>query len=130
MASSSPRILIVDDEADITSVMKRGLENAGFEVDVENNPLTALQNFKAGKYSLALLDIRMPQMEGFDLYERLSQLDSKMKVCFLTAFDANYFEKFKIRFPHLPTRCFIKKPVTIKDLVNIVEAELGNVNKA
>lgn len=61
------RLLVVDDEPDITSVMEQGLEKEGFDVDAFNNPLEALSNFKPGVYDLLLLDVRMDRMNGFEL---------------------------------------------------------------
>lgn len=124
------RILIVDDESDVKSVMKRGLEISGFEVTAECDPLQALANFKVATYNLALLDIRMPNMDGFDLFDKLSKMEGNLKVCFLTAFDIDYFERFKERFPNIPTRCFIKKPVSIRNLISMVRAELGLQNNS
>ncbi len=66
------RILVVDDEPDITLSLKLGLEDNGFEVDTYNDPLQVLPNFKADFYDLLLIDIKMPQMDGFELYKKLN----------------------------------------------------------
>ena len=116
--------MIVDDESDVGDVLAKGLRLSGFEVDIICNPLDALHNFKAGKYGLAILDIKMPEMDGFDLFERLSRVDNRLKVCFLTAFDADYVRAFEKRFPNLPRRCFITKPIGLSELVKAVENEL------
>jgi DNA-binding response OmpR family regulator len=121
---SQASILIVDDEADLKGMIMKGLEISGFNVSSECDPVEALANFQAGKYDMAILDIRMPNIDGFDLYERLRQTDRSLKVCFLTAFDAEYFDMFKQRFPDLPTHCFIRKPVSIISLIKMVKAEL------
>lgn len=81
----SRRILVVDDESDITLTLKNVLEYNGFIVDLFNDPILALQNFKPDFYVLIILDIRMPKMDGFDLYEQIRKIDNKVKVCFLTA---------------------------------------------
>jgi DNA-binding response OmpR family regulator len=60
------RILLVDDERDITSVTKRGLTSNGYEVDAFNDPAEALSNFKSGIYDLLLLNVKMPKMNGFE----------------------------------------------------------------
>lgn len=69
--SNSKRILLVDDEADVISLFKMILEMNGFEVDSYTDPLEALSNFKANSYDLALLDIRMPNLNGFELYKKI-----------------------------------------------------------
>ena len=80
------RILIVDDEDDITFLFKMVLEDNGFKVDTFNDPLVALQNFTAGSYDLVLLDMLMQNMNGFELYQKMRMVDDKPKVCF---FDSN-----------------------------------------
>jgi two-component system, OmpR family, response regulator ChvI len=114
------RILLVDDERDINTVVKKGLERVGFKVCAFNNPLDALSNFEAGSYDVALLDIRMPSMNGFELYKKLREIDSKIKVCFITAFEM-YEEEFKKLFPSYEVRCFIKKPIKLTDLIIEIE---------
>src|SRR5439155_24994682 len=70
---NKPHILIVDDEQDITAALKLGLERAGFSIDVSNDPRTALGQFESLKYDIAILDIRMPGLNGFQLYRELKK---------------------------------------------------------
>ncbi len=85
------RILLVDDEPDITYTLSRILEDNGFsDVDVYNEPLLIVQNFKSCIYSLLITDIAMPGMNGFELYENIKKIDSKIKVIFMTASTVNY----------------------------------------
>jgi DNA-binding response OmpR family regulator len=121
------RILIVDDEEDITSILKAGLEQAGFAVRTVNEPLRVLEDFKPGMYDMVLLDVRMPDIDGFTLYEKMREVDRKIKVCFLTAFDVAYLDLFKEKFPFLPDKCYIKKPVTVRNLVQMIKSELNIV---
>jgi two-component system, OmpR family, response regulator ChvI len=119
------KILIVDDEPDITSTFDMILEMNGFEVDSYNDPLLALSNFKPNSYGLALLDIRMPKMDGFELYKKIRDIDSKIEVCFITAFE-DYREEFKESFPKLEeAKYFIRKPKAVEDLVKHVATILG-----
>ena len=119
------RILIVDDEQDIISVFRMVLEMNDFEVDAYNDPLLALSNFKQNAYDLVILDIRMPVINGFELYKEIRKVDDKVKVCFMTAFD-DYRQEFKKSFPMLDEiKCFIRKPKAIEDLVNHVATILG-----
>ena len=110
----SKRILLVDDEFDITFTFKKGLEDYGFEVDSFNDPQTALCNFKAGVYDIALVDIKMPQMNGFDLYRKLRKIDDNVKYCFMAAYEV-YYEALKKDYPILNVGCFIEKPIEIED---------------
>lgn len=118
------RILIVDDEADILFVIRKGLEREGFEVDTKQDPTKALSEFRPGYYDLLLFDIRMPTMTGFHLYREIRKLDAKVKVCFITAFEI-YFDEFKKVFPKIHVNCFIRKPVTIQQLARAVHEELA-----
>jgi two-component system, OmpR family, response regulator ChvI len=70
-----------------------------------------------------LLDVRMPKMNGFQLYEQIKKIDNKAKVCYITAYEINY-EKIREEFPSLQVDCFIKKPIEIQDLVRRINAEL------
>jgi DNA-binding response OmpR family regulator len=118
------RILIVDDEPDITNSYSLCLEDTGlFEVDTYNDTVEALSNFKSNAYDLVLLDIKMPLMNGFELYKKIKKLDSKVKVCLMSSFDTNS-DAFREKFPTLDTECFIPKPIQINELVKRIETEL------
>ena len=117
------RILVVDDEVDVGLVLKLGLERSGFEVDVFNDPEAAKAQFKSGAYDLLLIDIRMPKMNGFQLYRELVKIDDKAKICFITAFEI-YYDEFRRVFPKLKVDCFVRKPVSLEELANIMRREL------
>lgn len=109
------RVLIVDDEKDITSSLKLGLAHRGFQVDVYNDPVEALANYKPGSYDLIILDIRMPKMNGFEFFREVKKLDKSVKVCFLTAFEV-YTDEFRKLFPNMRVEGFLRKPITISEL--------------
>jgi DNA-binding response OmpR family regulator len=110
--------MIVDDEQDITAIFRIGLENREFVVTTYNDPREALANFRSGMFDLLILDIRMPGMSGFELYQKIRDMDEKVKVCFLTAFE-EYRADFKKSFPALDeVKCYLKKPITISDLIS------------
>jgi DNA-binding response OmpR family regulator len=117
------KILVVDDEPDITSSIKMGLEKKGFEVVTYNDPLRVVDEYKPGTYDLLLIDIRMPKMNGFELYREIKKKSDNLKVCFFTAFEV-YYEEFKKVFPTLEVKCFIRKPISINDLVVHINSEL------
>lgn len=120
---STPRVLLVDDESDITLTLKTGLEENGFTVDSFNNPVKALSDFKADVYDIALIDIKMPKLNGFDLYRKLRKIDDNVKYCFMTAYEV-YYETLKKDYPGLNVGCFIKKPIDIDELVSEISVEL------
>src|ERR687886_2055725 len=113
MTNKRKTILIVDDEPDIASYLKLNLEDNGFEVDSFNDPILALENFRKRLYSLLILDIKMPKMNGFELYTKIKKIDDKVKVCFLTALaELQEYESFrKELFPEEGKRYFVQKPV-------------------
>jgi DNA-binding response OmpR family regulator len=122
------RLLIVDDEEDITTVMKKSLEMAGYAVDTESDSIQAFRNFRAGVYDLVMLDIKMPDVDGIELYGKLREMDRGFKVCFISTFVAGEFEKLRAQYPELvDSGCFIEKPVTMAKLVQIVRSQLGTL---
>ena len=120
--SGKKRILLVDDDLDNSTMFGLGLEDDGFEVDVYNDPELALSAFKPNFYDLLVLDIRMPKMNGYELYDKIRKKDDKVKTCFLTASVDGYIEEYRPNFaPSDSTDCFLTKPITIDDLVKKVK---------
>jgi len=122
------KILVVDDDHDVAITLKAILEeeeesSKEFELDVFNDPELALSNFKAGWYDLLLLDILMPKMNGFELYQQLKNIDDKVKVCFITAYEI-YYRALRDLFPTIEVDCFIAKPIGKKELVSRIKSEL------
>lgn len=120
------RILIVDDEIDIALAFKIGLEDQGFIVDVFNDAQEALINFRKGKYDLLLLDIKMPKLNGIEIYLKMKEIDDKVKVCFITASETYYYENLiKKIFNLLNTRSLFRKPIKLKELICALNRELN-----
>jgi DNA-binding NtrC family response regulator len=115
-------VLIVDDETDVNYTIETVLEQNGFMVDSFDNPVLALNDFKAGLYDLVLLDIKMPEMDGFKLYEEMRKVDNTFKVCFLTASEMFYEEYrrayYSTMHEHYP---IIQKPVKNEELIRQID---------
>ena len=109
------RILLVDDEPDIVQAVKKGLEMRGLSVDAFDDPGKALKAFRPDTYTVAILDVRMPKINGFQLYREILKRDDKVRVRFVTAFE-EFREEFKKAFPELDERRFIRKPTTISKI--------------
>ena len=133
--SSSPtykRILIVDDEPDIAISLKMVLESSNdddkqkikFDVTSYTDPVEALSDFKPNFYDLLLVDITMPVMNGFELCEKILQLDINVKVCFMTAGEINQKAIRELYPLRTIGGCFIKKPVETDHLIRQLIAEL------
>ena len=117
-AVKNKRILLVDDEPDVTYTLEIVLEDNGFMVDSYTDPTLALSNFKPGLYDLLLLDIRMPTINGFDLYQKMKEIDSNVKICFLTASELFYEKYRKISaYPRVDKEKFIQKPLRTEELI-------------
>jgi two-component system, OmpR family, response regulator ChvI len=117
------RILVVDDEYDTKLTLKVVLEESGFEVDSYTDPEAALRNFKTGQYDLALIDMRMPVMDGFGLYDEIRKLDNKFKICFLTAAEDTYYETFmKQAYPNRDENCILRKPIENELLIKQIKS--------
>jgi CheY-like chemotaxis protein len=123
-------MLVVDDDPDLTLTFKVGLDGyyyyndkTRFEVYTYNNPLLALTQFKPHFYDLLLTDIYMPDMNGFQLYQKILELDVNIRVCFMSAAEVN-IQALREVYPKVSFGCFIKKPVTIKYLIKRLSKEL------
>jgi CheY-like chemotaxis protein len=117
------RILLVDDEVDINLTIKLVLEGSGFKIDSFTDPLLALDSFKTGLYDLVILDVKMPIMNGFGLYQEIRKLDNKVKICFLTAASDVYYEAFgKQAFPNFDENCIIRVPIENELLIKQIKS--------
>jgi two-component system catabolic regulation response regulator CreB/two-component system response regulator ChvI len=125
------RILVIDDDPDVTTTFKVGLENSNnygddtkrIVVYTYNDPLTALSEFEPNFYDLLLIDINLPNMNGFQLYEKILHLDINIRVCFMSSGEINR-EALREIYPAMSLGCFIRKPVTMLCLVKRIKSEL------
>jgi DNA-binding response OmpR family regulator len=122
---SKRRIMVVDDEKDISMIFKSGLTRNGFDVDVFDDPKDALSHYKSDYYDLLLLDIRMPGMSGFELFREILKIDGTAKACFVSAFEIPK-QEFAEYLQSGENGCIIKKPVSMIDLMRIVNEELSS----
>ena len=114
------KILLVDNEVDITYALTNALENYDFYIESFNDPILVLNSYKSNFYDLVILDIKMPNMDGFELYNKLREKDPQVKICFLTASELFYEEFRKARFllsEKIGEEYFIQKPIKTDDLV-------------
>jgi DNA-binding response OmpR family regulator len=119
--------MFVDDEKDILSTVKRGLEsNNAFTVDTFSSGESALQAFEShpeNYYDLVITDIRMPKMNGFELYRRIKEKNQSMKIAFITAFEINK-EEFNKVMPSVNVIDFISKPLSVSSLITKLKSML------
>jgi DNA-binding response OmpR family regulator len=125
--SKRARVLIIDDEQDITNLLASALRGKDIEVTVYNDSEAALKEFKASQYDLALVDIRMPGINGLELVKSLKSIDRKIITCFLSAFEIHRIDFLKNGLDPDSFNCHIKKPVLLTDFVEKVTRILEGV---
>ena len=115
-------IFIVDDEPDTLEALRIVLEQNGFKVEAFTDPTLAADRYVAGSYDLLILDIKMPQMNGIDLYNNIKRLDPNANTCFLTALsDMDDYVVCKNEvYPKFGERHFIFKPIETQELLSII----------
>jgi len=122
--------MVVDDERDILSIVKRGLESKNrFQVEIFIDAESALASLKENSndyYDLVLTDIRMPKINGFELYRRIKESNPSMKIVFITAFEINK-EEFSKVIPSLDVVDFISKPVSMSTLISKLNSILNHI---
>jgi DNA-binding response OmpR family regulator len=120
-------IIMVDDEPDVNITIKTALEeNGDFQVDTFNGAESALTAFKPGHYDLAILDVKMPRMNGFQLCRKLREIDKKLKICFLTAVELTYLQDIdSVIINDFRADCFVAKPVNTTDLIKRLKVILS-----
>ena len=127
MAKKKKRILIVDEEKDIGLTFKIILENDGFDIDYYADPTEAVEQFKPKRYDLTILDINMPKINGFELYDQLKLRDSNIKTLFITALST--VERYNTHnievYPLMGKRHFMAKPVRTNEFMDQVYSLIG-----
>jgi len=119
MSNAKRRILVVDDEQDIGRSLKIVLNQYGFDVDHSADPLESLKNFKQDFYDLVIIDIKMPKINGFELYDKFKSKDANIKALFLTALGdvEGYSTQSSRAYPLEGERHFAKKPISNGELL-------------
>jgi len=123
--SETGRIMVVDDEFDIISIIRRYLEKWGFDVDTFTNPVYAYEIFKAnpGRYSLLLTDIRMPEMTGIRLASLIREIKPSVKVVIMTAYEVAPRELSE-HLPSITHEDILQKPFKLLQICTAVKKQL------
>ncbi|MDP9296509.1 MAG: response regulator transcription factor [Actinomycetota bacterium] len=117
----SPRVLVVDDEESITDLLGMALRYEGFEVDVAHTGRQALKAASERRPHLMVLDVMLPDVDGFEVTRRLASRGEKVPILFLTARDAT---EDKVRGLTLGGDDYLTKPFSLEELVARVRAIL------
>lgn len=115
-------MLLIDDDKDVLTVLKRSLELKGMDTYGFTNPVLAVEHFRnnAANYDIVVTDIRMPQMNGFQVARAVKEIRSDIKLAFITAFEINRSEFEKV-LPSTKVDAFITKPVKSAMFVEIID---------
>jgi DNA-binding response OmpR family regulator len=118
-------ILIVDDDEDLTSLYEAFLKFDGYKVDAFTDPVDALSSFRKDVYDLALLDLKMPKMNGVELSQELQNIDPDLLFRFITAANKEYIENLKLNNPDIEKN-IIYKPLWLNEIRIMVHSLLCN----
>jgi CheY-like chemotaxis protein len=123
--SNANTVLLLDDEFDIITVFKQGLEKQGFHVFAFTDPLLAWEHFQINskQYGLVISDLRMPRMNGYEFIKKVKEMKPQIKVLFMTAFEIDDIE-FRRLLPSIKIDGFIQKPISLKDLTSAVSKHI------
>jgi CheY-like chemotaxis protein len=124
-------IMVVDDDQNTTLAVKSSLEKenghatnrVSYLVHTYNFPTLALSEFKPNFYDLLLIDVEMPNMNGFELSTKILEIDADPKIYFMSTAEVNY-EALREIYPSVSFGCFIKKPISLEYLIRRVRDEL------
>lgn len=124
-STQNPSIMIVDDEPDVLLTYESFLSNAGFNVSTFEEPYNALAEFTSNPrlYDLIILDIRMENLNGLQLYQCMKAINPTSKLLFASALDAA--KELTSVLPDIQSQDIIKKPVDRENFVKTVKIALG-----
>ena len=116
---NNKRIMVIDDDKDITNLFSIFLECNGYIVNAYTNPVEAFHNFRKNSHDLIILDLKMPKMDGMTLYHKIKEIDNNVIICFTTA-DKNYIQQLQKGIIDIE-KIVLYKPVLLKDLKNKID---------
>jgi len=106
-------ILYVEDDENLSFITKENLELAGYDVTHHTDGVSASNDFQQGKFDLAILDVMLPQMDGFELAKRIRQQDQQIPILFLTA---RGLKEDRIAGLKLGADDYLTKPFSLEEL--------------
>jgi DNA-binding response OmpR family regulator len=108
-------------------MLKMMLEREGFTVNTFNDPMLALNSYKPNLYDLVILDVMMPEMNGFELYTQLKGRDPVINICFLTASSEPYREELrKEKYNEISRDLFLEMPLPTKEIIDEIKKRIGS----
>ena len=114
MNNSPIHILLAEDEPSLAMIVKESLETRGLKISLFTNGLSAFQGFTKGRYDLIVLDVMMPEMNGFDVAQQIREQDEEIPIIFLTAKSQT---DDVLKGFHVGGNDYIKKPFSMEELI-------------
>ena len=111
------RLLIVDDDKDLLDTLSDAFIAVGNMVTKAENGLQALEMFKNGIFDIALLDVELPEMNGFDLTSEIKKIQPNFPVVLITGYSHLYRPQDVLS---LDVEAFLRKPINIPELISII----------
>jgi FixJ family two-component response regulator len=98
------------------------LEEHDFDVHAFDKPQDVMENFRPGVYNLVVLDIKMPIINGLQIYQEIRKVDKNVKVCFITASE-EYHTGLIVQLER--EKCFMQKPISRDDFIDRIKLALA-----
>ena len=121
--TKAKNILIVDDDEDLVNLYETFLKYDGYKVDAFTDPVDALSSFRKDVYDLVLLDLKMPEMNGVELFHELQNIDPNLLYRFITATNKEYIDNIKINNIDIEVN-IIYKPLWLNELRTTIHSLL------
>ncbi len=118
------KILIIDDDTDITNLFKIFLESNWYRVEAFTDPNKALNNFRKNSHDLIILDLKFPKIDGMTIYKTIKEIDKQVIICLTTA-DHNYIQNLQKGINDIE-KIVIYKPILLKELKNKIDSLVNN----
>ena len=126
MSKERKRIAIVDDESDLAELFSQALQSAGLKATAFDDPMAALEHIARNpqKFSMVIPDWKMPKMNGIELTKKLSEIDAKIRVMLMSAYE---LEQEQLR--EVNKGKYLRKPMHIAKSIETVKTELEGIEE-
>ncbi|GAB4368746.1 MAG: hypothetical protein Kow0042_10060 [Calditrichia bacterium] len=111
-------LLLVDDERDVLDTLTEAFISVGYQITQSDNGLQALETFKTATFDLAILDVELPEMNGFDLTRAIKKIRPDFPIILITGYSHLYRPQDVLK---LDVEAFLRKPINIPELISIVD---------
>ena len=122
MATKKRKVLIVEDEAVVRDSVREWLVEDGYDVEVAENGEEALKKIKQEEYGVIVLDLKLPDIDGLQVFEQAKELKPETKGVIITAYPS---KETRDRAKQLGLMDYLAKPFKVEDLEKLISQALG-----